>query len=636
MAADEYTDTLNDMISLFKNYKPGKVTLDNITKLCQTLGLESFIDDVDTETGRLSTASKIIVIDIDFMKTDGTVKDVKLVLASNFDNFNYFENKNIHKVDMNSNKENNILLKSLIDCSNLNKFHGNLKFLYLLDTYSKLDADSGNSTHGGSNSLHSNRSDSNAMNTTSGNLGSNNSPTTSGPGVTNANGTSGTDNQIEKNKLDLFKYFTELSQYMQDYLNDISTNWTIATNLDNKFGIYIIDNTNSGTPMVLAKITFQIAKDPQYRLYEYIYSKDTKEWINESAESYTTGVTLVMEIISGSTWFPKTFISNDVIFDNSSQLQTFVPKSNVDIQGNVIQTPSELLKLLTNVDDSNHKTSGNGLYYHDKIQFINDFTSPLIKLPYFDITNDNIDLIHEILTWTIWSKNVLESTVELMIQDENSTGVMDTKLEGGNGNDTSNNNDNNRTVGFNSINQYRTNSIAVGKGMIPTSTAARRRRSSNKGKRPSITEAMMFKDEGLQQYNLNDVMSEQPVITETNEEDVDNHGNEESQSMIMPHDGDLNTSINFGDSLADTSKDVLTMVDDSRMDIDPMELGNDIEVPQPDVTNTNEQTGQSQQEDLIQLIISEDHISLGDIASCNLYDTPDKWQTFMQTLKNAI
>mgnify|MGYP004705839505 CR=1 FL=1 len=78
------------------------------------------------------------------------------------------------------------------------------------------------------------------------------------------------------------------------------------------------------------------------------------------------------------------------------------------------------------------------------------------------------------------------------------------------------------------------------------------------------------------------------------------------------------------------------MVDDSRMDIDPMELGNDIEVPQEEEITATAQTGQSQQEDLIQLIISEDHISLGDIASCNLYDTPDKWQTFMQTLKNAI
>ena len=632
MAADEYTDTLNEMISLFKNYKPGKVTLDNITKLCQTLGLESFIDDVDNEIGRLSTASKIIVIDIDFMKTDGTVKDVKLVLASNFDNFNYFENKDIHKIDINNNKENNILLKSLIDCSNLKTFHENLKFLYLLDTYSQLDTDSGNSTHG-SNGLHSNRSDSNTMNVNSGNLGSNNSPMTSGPGVTNTSGKSGADNQIEKNKLDLFRYFTELSQYMQDYLNDVSLNWTIATNLDNKFGIYIISDNDSETPLVLAKVTFQIAKDPQHRLYEYIYSKDTKEWINESAESYTTGVTLVMEIISGSMWFPKTFISDDVIFDNSSQLQNFVPKSNTDAQSNSIQTPSELLKLLTNVDDSNHKTNSNGLYYHDKIQFINDFTSPLINLPYFNITNDNIDLIHEILTWTIWSKNVLESTVELMIQDENSTDDTDTKLEGEINNDTDNNN---RTVGFNSINQYRKNSIAVGKSMIPTSTAARRRRSSNKGKRPSITESMMFKDEGLQQYNLNEVMSEQPVITEASEENVENHGNEESQSMIIPHGDEVNTSINFGNALADTSKDVLSMVDDSRMDIDPMELGNDIEVPQEEEITATAQTGQSQQEDLIQLIISEDHISLGDTASCNLYETPDKWQKFMQVLKNAM
>lgn len=633
MAADEYTDTLNEMISLFKNYKPGKVTLDNITKLCQTLGLESFIDDVDNETGRLSTASKIIVIDIDFMKNDGTVKDVKLVLASNFDNFNYFENKDIHDINANGNKENNILLKSLIDCSNLNKFHENLKFLYLLDTYSQLDADSGNSTHG-STGLHANRSDSNAMNISSGNMGSNNSPMNSGTGVTNTNGTSTTDNQMEKNKLDLFKYFTELSQYIQDYLNDIAVEWTIATNLDNKFGIYIVTNSGSEKPEVIAKIIFQRSKDPQYRLYEYIYAKDTKEWINESAESYTTGVTLVMEIMSGSTWFPKIFISNDVIFDNSSQLANFVPKSSRNMENNDVQTPSELLKLLTNVDDSNHKTNSNGLYYHDKIQFINDFTSPLIKLPYFDISNDNVDVIHEILTWTIWSKNVLESTVELMIQEESSTNVADNKIEGAKDTNT-----NNTMVGFNSINQYRTNSIAVSKNIMPNSTAARRRRSSNKGKRPSITESTIFKDEGLQQFNLNEVMSEQPIITEDDEESTDNHDHGETQPMIIPHDNDLNTGINFNGDLPDTSKDVLTMVDDSRMDIDPMELGNDIDVSehqQQDGANATEQLVQSPQDSMIQLIISEDHISLGDIASCNLYETPDKWQAFMKALKNAI
>ncbi|KAG0668578.1 Mediator of RNA polymerase II transcription subunit 1 [Maudiozyma exigua] len=633
MAADEYTDTLNEMISLFKNYKPGKVTLDNITKLCQTLGLESFIDDVDNETGRLSTASKIIVIDIDFMKNDGSVKDVKLVLASNFDNFNYFENKDIHDINTNGNKENNILLRCLIDCSNLNKFHENLKFLYLLDTYSQLDADSGNSTHG-SNGLHANRSDSNAMNVSSGNMGSNNSSMNSGTGVTNTNGTSTADNQMEKNKLDLFKYFTELSQYIQDYFNDIAVEWTIATNLDNKFGIYIVTNSGSEKPEVIAKIIFQRSKDPQYRLYEYIYSKDTKEWINESAESYTTGVTLVMEIMSGSTWFPKIFISNDVIFDNSSQLTNFVPKSNTNMESNDVQTPSELLKLLTNVDDSNHKTNSNGLYYHDKIQFINDFTSPLIKLPYFDISNDNVDVIHEILTWTNWSKNVLESTVELMIQDESSSNVTDNKLEVGK--DT---NANNTTVGFNSINQYRTNSIAIGKNMMPNSTAARRRRSSNKGKRPSITESTIFKDEGLQQFNLNEVMSEQPIITEDDEESAENHDHGETQPMVMSHDNDMNTGINFNGDLPDTSKDALTMVDDSRMDIDPMELGNDIEVSehqQQDGTNTTGKLVQSPQHSMIQLIISEDHISLGDIASCNLYETPDKWQVFMKALKNAM
>ena len=239
MTTDKYTDTLNEMITLFKNYKPGIVTLDNITKLCQTLGLESFIDDVDNEVARLSTASKIIVIDIDFIKSEGKVKDVKLVLASNFDNFNYFENKNPLESGLQSqDKESNILLKSLIEYPNLNEFHENLEFLYLLDSYSLLDVDSNNSVHG-SGGLHgsgNNHSDSNNNNTTTGNLsnGANNSPigsnnTKNANGNNNNNNNSSSNNQLEKNKLDLFKYYTELSQYIQDYLLDRGIKWNVAT-----------------------------------------------------------------------------------------------------------------------------------------------------------------------------------------------------------------------------------------------------------------------------------------------------------------------------------------------------------------------------------------------------------------------
>ncbi|SMN18132.1 similar to Saccharomyces cerevisiae YPR070W MED1 Subunit of the RNA polymerase II mediator complex [Maudiozyma saulgeensis] len=677
MVADKYTDTLNEMITLLKNYKPGTVTLDNITKLCQTLGLESFIDDVDNEVARLSTASKIIVIDIDFIKSEGKVKDVKLVLASNFDNFNYFENKNSVESDLQTqDKENNILLKSLIDYPNLNEFHENLEFLYLLDSYSQLDVESNNSLHG-SSSLHSNtnnHSDSN-NNLVTGNLsnGLNNSPAgsnnnnnnnnnntnnntnnNSNNNSNNNNNVNGNNNnntnvsnnnnnnssssngntQLEKNKLDLFRYYTELSQYIQDYLKDHTMKWNVATNLDSKFGIYIM--TADAEPNVVAKITFKKSSDPQHRLYEYIYSKDTKEWINESAESYTMGVSLVMEIISGSTWFPKTFISKDVIFDNNGQTTKFKPTSINDSNDKYsnslrsFQDPSKLLKLLTNLEDGSHPSNGNELYYHEKIQLINDFTSPLIKVPFFDISNDNIDLIDEVLTWTLWSKKVLENIVELMIIQKNDTHLYNDNHKNNSvipnvHSDMDNNS--NTTIGFNSIDHYRHNSVA-GVSMTPTTTI-RRRRSSNKGKRPSITEATMFKDEGLQQFNLHDVMSEQyPVITEEDNDDNMTQG-PNNESITSNNNTDNNTDNN--DHAVDSTKDALAMEDDSRMDIDTMELGNDIE----DTREMKEEDDASEQEP-IPLIISEDYITLGDIASCNLYEPVSQWETFITSFRQTI
>ena len=608
MAGDEYIDTLNEMITLFKNYKPGMVTLDNITKLCQTLGLESFIDDVDEETSRLSTASKIIVIDIDFDKAEGRVKDVKLVLASNFDNFNYFERKTVDSTQ-NHDNENNILLKSLVKFPYLNEFHENLEFLYLLDSYSQLDTDAGGSANG--SVFHGNTTtQSETGNSSMGNLAnaSSNSPL-------------GSNGQSDKSKLDLFKYFTELGGYLQDYFNDNSIDLTIATNLNSRFGIYIL--SNEPEPTVLAKLTFKKSLDPQKRLYEYIYSKDNQEWINESAESYTNGVTLVMEVLSESKWFPKTFISSELIFGSDTENNRLVPKP-VEMNGiNAVEgrenlkSPSKLLQLLTKIDNGDssdssaeHTATNNHLYYHEKIQLINDFTSPLIKVPFFDLSNDNIDLITEVLKWILWSNVVLEGIVDRMMKS-----VHEKKV-------TFPNTKNNNPLGFNSIDHYRSNSIV---GAVPTdsvSTNVRRRRSSNKTKRPSITEATMLKDEGMQQFSLQEVMKSQSVFDDDDGHNLTNDTNTDDPMGL----DDMGPSV-------DATSDSMAIGADSRMDIDPMELGNDIEENKEDII---EKKGVSEAKPLPLLVISEDHISLGDESSCNLYEAPEKWTAFIKMFEKYI
>lgn len=133
--SDAFVELLDEMIERLLNYKPGSRTLPNVIKLCQTLGLESFVDQVDSTKSRLSIASNIVVIDIDYENEMETILDVKLVLASNFDKFNYFNEKG-----------ENILLTSLSDVQDLKAFHHNLNFLVFLDSFSNIDIESGHTS----------------------------------------------------------------------------------------------------------------------------------------------------------------------------------------------------------------------------------------------------------------------------------------------------------------------------------------------------------------------------------------------------------------------------------------------------------------------------------------------------------
>lgn len=491
MASDSYAVQLDEMIQLFQEYKSGSVTLDNITKLCQTLGLESFIDNIDAETSRLSTASKIIVIDIDFSKSIGRVKDVKLVLASNFDNFNYFNGPVVQLNKDGTNKEgSNILLNSLTQYPDLHQFHYNLKFLYLLDTFSSINIDANN------------------------NNGTNNS----------AGGES-------SGELDLFKYFTELAQFLRQYFADHGAPFKVVTNLDNKFGIYIFTQLS---PVLLAKITFEKSRDAQQRLYEYVYYEGNKEWINESPENFTSGVSIVMEINdeTNQTWFPQDYLPKELVLDEGG--------SNAK---NEALSPNDFMTSL-NVSAS-----------RGKFKVMNDFTTQLVPLKKFDISNDNTELIIEILKWIQWSRSVLCPIYETLNAPEGESTAGDADKEG--------------TVTANGP-QGRHGSVT---------TEHRKRRYSSKNTRSSITEANMLKEEGLQQYNL--------------------------QELMTDHDSDLNHQA--------TDKVNSDLLGVDKMQVDDQAI---------DDSNTT-----------CQLIFSEDHVSLENIAQCTLYDDMAKWNSFIEAFK---
>lgn len=202
-------------------------------------------------------------------------------------------------------------------------------------------------------------------------------------------------------KLDLFKYFTELSHYIRQYFQDNSLNFKVTTNLNDKFGIYISTQDENNQEVPLVKIYLDENKsDSQYRFYEYIYSQETKSWINESAENFSNGISLVMEITANTNkndftefiWFPEDFIPSELIIDKTSNLPN-LPSSP--------STPP-IIDLFSNNN------------YNSKIHLMNDFTTKLINITKFDISNDNLDLISEILRWIQWSRIVLQKVFKLV------------------------------------------------------------------------------------------------------------------------------------------------------------------------------------------------------------------------------
>lgn len=363
------------MVQLLLDYKPGCRTLSNVIKLCQTLGLESFVDQVDSTKSRLSIASKIVVIDIDYEKEMETILDVKLVLASNFDRFNYF----------NENGD-NILLKSLSDSRDLKAFHHNLNFLVFLDSYSNIDIESGHTS------------------------------------------------------LDLFKYYSDLPKMLQDFLDDQQLPFSIKVNENDTFGINIYD-TNG----IVMSVAMQKTNAHDKPFYEYIYYPKLKEWINESSDASTLGIALGLRF-KNYIAFPESWIVPELIAD-------------ADYKKFELPNQSQVIK---------------------SIKLQNEFTSDLLLLKRFFISNDDISLLPDFLKWYQWHEMVLQQTLRL-ISNENVS--------------VSNSNENKQ----------------------------RRRSSVISNRRPSLTDSMMLRDSGIPQFTLKEIL-DQPVFSdlEENAMEIDN------------------------------------------------------------------------------------------------------------------
>lgn len=140
----KFDETLERAISFLLDYKPDYVhPVTNISNLCKLLYLDFFQDTIQDSTTeddnsiyqRLSIAGKILVLDIDY-KTDVETKqdritNVMLVLASNFDQFNYKNHLN-----------ENIFLNNLTREQTLSKFYHNVKIMKNMDDCTDMDKES--------------------------------------------------------------------------------------------------------------------------------------------------------------------------------------------------------------------------------------------------------------------------------------------------------------------------------------------------------------------------------------------------------------------------------------------------------------------------------------------------------------
>ncbi|CCH46619.1 Mediator of RNA polymerase II transcription subunit 1 [Wickerhamomyces ciferrii] len=135
---DTFHQSLNNIVKILKS-APGSITIQNIQRLSNVYKFETFIENIDDKIKRLSIAGKILVIDIDYEElanktkdqTKFELKDVKLILANNNNDFKYTSSVNGE----------NILNNVLAKYSNFAQFDKALETLAVFDQYSNDDFD---------------------------------------------------------------------------------------------------------------------------------------------------------------------------------------------------------------------------------------------------------------------------------------------------------------------------------------------------------------------------------------------------------------------------------------------------------------------------------------------------------------
>lgn len=122
-----------------------------------------------------------------------------------------------------------------------------------------------------------------------------------------------------------------------------------------------------------------------------------------------------------------------------------------------------------------------------------------------------------------------------------------------------------------------------------------------------MSEAVVFKDEGLQQFSLHEIMAD--TTTEPDQKPDNLNISNNSESFIGQQE------------LMEGSN----IINDDKMDIDEEAINDD---------DSDSQSGE--EGNIPVLLVNEDHVSFKGLGSCSFYDDKDKWAKFVEDLFNVF
>ena len=138
---------------------------------------------------------------------------------------------------------------------------------------------------------------------------------------------------------------------------------------------------------------------------------------------------------------------------------------------------------------------------------------------------------------------------------------------------------------------------------------------------------MMLKEEGLQQFNLHEILSE-PAIEEENGNSIKEHSTTMDGANDLGFTASVSNQENAGTDIVMEDHGVLQGTSQNY----GTATADDADIEMKDVSSKPSKPESS----VLQLIVSEDHIILDTISECNLYDDVKCWSKFIEKFQDIV